>query len=264
MSEFISACENGAFDTVMDLLPYTNGKTHTFQRNDIPLKDAGLCTAAYFGKLSIVKLLIENGADVHANNDWPLRYAVYKKHYEVVEYLLQNDANVDVNNGEAFADARDNPKMLSLLDNYKSNTKYMKLYKSLNVSMVDYIKGLQKLGVTFYTAETLAKLNLNTLNLNDQDLSMFLKYLYESQKNNMNQYLEMVDKNADKINHEFWEWFFEIENLDIENYPNLTKKFTKMQVPKLRKRVIELETEVSKLKQETPVRAFAKIKLEEM
>ena len=43
------------------------------------------------GSLKGVKYLIENGASVHALNDYALRWAIGKP---VVKYLIQNGANI--------------------------------------------------------------------------------------------------------------------------------------------------------------------------
>ena len=44
--------------------------------------------AASDGYPEIVKVLLENGADVHANNDEALRYASQDGHVETVKILL--------------------------------------------------------------------------------------------------------------------------------------------------------------------------------
>ena len=49
--------------------------------------------------LEIVKFLIENGANVHVNNNEVLKKASENGHLEVVKFLVQNGADVDANNG---------------------------------------------------------------------------------------------------------------------------------------------------------------------
>jgi ankyrin repeat protein len=49
--------------------------------------DWALCYASLLGYLEIVKLLVENGASIHTCNDYPIRMASIKNHTEVVEYL---------------------------------------------------------------------------------------------------------------------------------------------------------------------------------
>jgi hypothetical protein len=39
-------------------------------------------------KLEVLEHLVENGANIHANNDYAIKYAIENKHYELTEYLL--------------------------------------------------------------------------------------------------------------------------------------------------------------------------------
>jgi ankyrin repeat protein len=55
--------------------------------------------------LEIVKFLIENGADVNANNGVALDYASRNGNLEIVKFLLENGADVNANNGAALAGA---------------------------------------------------------------------------------------------------------------------------------------------------------------
>ena len=43
--------------------------------------------ASYNGHLEFVKYLVEQGADIHAEYDFALKYARKNKHLEVVKYL---------------------------------------------------------------------------------------------------------------------------------------------------------------------------------
>jgi len=49
--------------------------------------DYALSNAAYHGHLNIVKYLVENGADIHAVGDYVLRHAARNGHLDVVKYL---------------------------------------------------------------------------------------------------------------------------------------------------------------------------------
>lgn len=49
--------------------------------------DVALCKSAYYGNLDMVKYLIEKGADIFVNEKQPIREAYENKHFEVVEYL---------------------------------------------------------------------------------------------------------------------------------------------------------------------------------
>ena len=58
-----------------------------FLRND-PVKDVALFEAAKFGKLDMVKYLVEEAhADIHFTNNAPARIAFRLEHKEVGEYL---------------------------------------------------------------------------------------------------------------------------------------------------------------------------------
>ena len=56
--------------------------------------DYALCWASGNGHLRIVELLLENGADVHAFNDSALRYASRYGYLQIVELLIENGADV--------------------------------------------------------------------------------------------------------------------------------------------------------------------------
>mgnify|MGYP001202680553 CR=1 FL=1 len=58
--------------------------------------DYALSCSANNGHLEVVKYLIEQGADVHAYNDAALRSSAYNGHFEVVKYLIENGADVQV------------------------------------------------------------------------------------------------------------------------------------------------------------------------
>lgn len=49
------------------------------------------------GRLDLIKLFIENGTDIHSNDDYALYTCSYHKYYDCVEYLINNGANIDSN-----------------------------------------------------------------------------------------------------------------------------------------------------------------------
>lgn len=67
-----------------------------------------LRTEAKRGRLSMVKYLIANGADVHALNDEALRNAAANGYVDVVKYLTDNGANVHALDDEALVTAAKN------------------------------------------------------------------------------------------------------------------------------------------------------------
>jgi hypothetical protein len=58
--------------------------------------DYALRCASYEGHDKVVKLLLENGADIHAKNDLSLKWASGCGHNKVVKLLLENGADVHV------------------------------------------------------------------------------------------------------------------------------------------------------------------------
>ena len=53
-----------------------------------------LISAAIRGNYEIVKLLLENGANVHANNDCLIHECIQRGKYQVAKLLLDNGANI--------------------------------------------------------------------------------------------------------------------------------------------------------------------------
>ena len=59
--------------------------------------------AARYGKLEIVKLLIEHGADIHADDDYALGKAAEFGHLEIVKFLFECGANIHADDDEAVS-----------------------------------------------------------------------------------------------------------------------------------------------------------------
>jgi hypothetical protein len=60
--------------------------------------DTALRWSSYDGYLEVVKYLVENGADIHANNGYALKYASQHGYLEVVKFLVENGADIHVGN----------------------------------------------------------------------------------------------------------------------------------------------------------------------
>ncbi|HRS19950.1 MAG TPA: ankyrin repeat domain-containing protein, partial [Bacteroidales bacterium] len=73
--------------------------------------------AAENGHHNIIKLLIKNGVDIHIYNDAALRWAAYNGHYDIVRLLLKHGANVHADNDAALRWAVENEhyKIVKLL-----------------------------------------------------------------------------------------------------------------------------------------------------
>ena len=72
----------------------------SFQDKDLALKAASLR-----GHLEIVKYLVENGADIHAEKDVALRSASFKGHLDIVKFLVENGADIHARNYDALRKA---------------------------------------------------------------------------------------------------------------------------------------------------------------
>jgi len=78
--EFLDACENGDFNKVKELLP---------EIRDLGYLNEGLVLACYKnGNLNIVKLLVENGADITHNRNESILTAMGDLNIDIVLFLL--------------------------------------------------------------------------------------------------------------------------------------------------------------------------------
>jgi len=68
-------------------------------------KDNALIVCSKYGKTDFVKYLLDAGADVHAQDDYALRWASYRGHIKVVKLLLDAGANVHTRNNGALQGA---------------------------------------------------------------------------------------------------------------------------------------------------------------
>ena len=73
--------------------------------------DWALMWASEKGHVEVVKVLLENGADVHADNDYALRGASGNGRVEVVKVLLENGADVHAGNDCALRWASGNGRV---------------------------------------------------------------------------------------------------------------------------------------------------------
>jgi len=68
------------------------------------------------GNLDMAKLLLDNGADVHARDDDALRYASLNGHTDIVKLLIDNGADIHACNDDAL-----------ILASYYGHTEVVKL-----------------------------------------------------------------------------------------------------------------------------------------
>ncbi len=80
--------------------------------------DYALRWAARAGHKDVVELLLNRGADVHARNDWTLRWAAERGHKDVVELLLDRGANVNEYYALLLAANNGHKDIVELLNNW--------------------------------------------------------------------------------------------------------------------------------------------------
>ncbi len=117
MSErLIEAAENGNLQKV---------KRYLDEGDDIHYdSDYALRWTAFYGHLEVVELLLDRGADIHADihadGDAAFRWSSEKGHVKVVKLLLDYGADKSANNYEALKRAKKNnhKEVIDLLENY--------------------------------------------------------------------------------------------------------------------------------------------------
>jgi uncharacterized protein YnzC (UPF0291/DUF896 family) len=91
---FFKACEDGDLEIVKLLIE--NGADVTAEDN------YAIRRASQNGHLEVVKYLIDNGADVTAEDNYAIRTASQEGHLETVKYLIENGADVTAKNNYAI------------------------------------------------------------------------------------------------------------------------------------------------------------------
>lgn len=109
----VIACTYGKYN-VVNLLIKLKADIHI--DNDRPLR-----TASYYGYASIIILLLDNGADIHAEEDEAFRFAAGNKHITSVGFLIKRGADIHAKNDEALAYAiyKKNTSIIRILTNYQ-------------------------------------------------------------------------------------------------------------------------------------------------
>ena len=52
--------------------------------------------------MEVIKYLLENGANIHADNDYALRISAEMGYLEVVKYLIEKGANIHAEDDESL------------------------------------------------------------------------------------------------------------------------------------------------------------------
>lgn len=86
-------------------------------------KNKKLFLAAYYGRLDVIKILIENSVDINtkdADGFTPLMYAAIKNQFNIIKYLIEMGADANIKNdykSKALTYATDE-NIIELLKNY--------------------------------------------------------------------------------------------------------------------------------------------------
>ena len=95
LKEFYDACLDGMLDRVRELC--SNGVDVNFDFEETKYQ-TGLQGAAANGRVRIVKVLLQNGADVNAvgkHKEKALHYAAWEGYVDVAKVLIENGADVN-------------------------------------------------------------------------------------------------------------------------------------------------------------------------
>lgn len=128
-SELVKAIEEGNTKIVLDLLHNSVGINET-----IEMGYTSLLLATYKNNFKIVKLLLENGADVNAQSRHDRKTALMlgsmNGNIEIVEILTQYDADIDLKDNyarSAFDFAKNKPDILKLLFLARQNKEILRI-----------------------------------------------------------------------------------------------------------------------------------------
>lgn len=126
--------ELGDYNLVSALVKL-GANVNSFRKSKYALGNTALIEAARYGYSKIVKLLIENGADINQTNymgNTALMYASANRHLDCVKELLEQGANVeiaDINN--------DTPLLIASAKGYFEIVEIL-LKQGANVLKIDY------------------------------------------------------------------------------------------------------------------------------
>ena len=92
--------KSGNFKNQYHLTKHYPGFSNEKGLDGIP--DKSLKFASIMGHFDVIKYLVKDGADIHANSEAALRYASEKGHLEIVKYLVGQGADVHAVNDDAL------------------------------------------------------------------------------------------------------------------------------------------------------------------
>ena len=114
--------------------------------------DKAFLLASCNGHLDVVKLLISEGADVHARNDCALSLASEEGHLEIVKYLIDEGADIHTNYCEAlrFASQRGHLDIVRLLIDEGANIRNQALNLASKYGHLEVVRFLIEEGANIH------------------------------------------------------------------------------------------------------------------
>ena len=147
------------------------------------------------GDLKTIKSLIEKGADIHANNNYLLRYASNNGYLEIIEFLIEKEVNIDI----------DYVLNLASQNGHMDIVKFL-IEKGADIhANNDYILNLASKNGQLEVVKFLIEKGADINSLNDQDIllkllnSKLIEYIINNIniRNNINYYLNKITENKD-------------------------------------------------------------------
>ena len=114
--------------------------------------DDSLRDASYYGHTKVVKVLIENKANIHALDDYSLCFASENGHTEVVKVLLENKADIHAEDDETlrYASKNEHTEVVKVLleagaDINKLDDNFINKYMIVSSDNISYLLQLDKI-----------------------------------------------------------------------------------------------------------------------
>lgn len=168
----ISAAKKGHLEVVQYML---NQRKHSGWPNYEVCINQALVTGAQSGRLQIVQYLVEHGADIHTDDDGPLRWSATHQELEVVKYLVDHGADIHACDDWALARCAQDGllDMVKYLVEQGANIHALD-DKALRVSAIeghiDIVQYLVEHGANVYAAEQITNIDvLNYLHKDNQN-----------------------------------------------------------------------------------------------
>ena len=187
--QLYEACKSGDIKKVRELI---KKGVNVNEKSDF-IQDTALLIASHKGYFDIVKLLIENGADVNLNT--PIRDAIMNGHYDIVKLLIENKAEYS-----------NNLFKISYIDNY-ANRFVTESLTSLEIASRYEHRDIAKLLINnnadyknndWYAVKLIISKNYDDVFKTLLDKGININYQY-SNYNNHSLLMYAVDKNSTNI-----------------------------------------------------------------